>query len=85
MKFGGKGSMQALYPITTESYGSHNRVVGFGFNSMMGRIAGTLMPMAVIPLAQNNTTIVFLLFSALALIAMISGLLIPETRGIALD
>lgn len=85
MRFGAKGSIQIIYPITTESYGSHNRAIGFGFNSMVGRIAGIIMPLVVIPLAQENQTVLFLLFSSLALITMISGLFIPETMGVALD
>ena len=47
-----KNLFQMLYPLTTESYSSLNRALGFGFNSGMGRIAITIMPFIVVPLAK---------------------------------
>lgn len=45
-----KMCFQMLYPCTTESYGTLNRTLGFGFNSAIGRLGATIMPYLILPL-----------------------------------
>lgn len=45
-----KMCFQMLYPCTTESYGTLNRTLGFGFNSAIGRLGATIMPYIILPL-----------------------------------
>jgi putative MFS transporter len=43
---------QMLYPFTTESFGTLNRTIGFGFCSATGRIGATVMPYIIFPLLE---------------------------------
>jgi hypothetical protein len=45
-----KMCFQMLYPCTTESYGTLNRTMGFGFNSAVGRLGATVVPYIILPL-----------------------------------
>jgi putative MFS transporter len=49
-----KECFQMLYPCTTESYGTFNRTLGFGFCSAIGRLGAFIMPYIVLPMVELN-------------------------------
>lgn len=77
---------QMLYPCTTESYGTLNRTLGFGFNSAIGRLGATIMPYVILPLVEINPVFIFISFVIFSLLGALAGFLLPhETMDRALD
>lgn len=72
-----KMCFQMLYPCTTESYGTLNRTLGFGFNSAIGRLGATIMPYIILPLIEINPVLIFLFFVAFSLAGSFSAHLLP--------
>ena len=81
-----KMCFQMLYPCTTESYGTLNRTLGFGFNSAIGRLGATIMPYMVLPLIQTSIPMISIVFCFFALVGTAAGWMLPhETLGRVLD
>lgn len=77
---------QMLYPFTTESYGTLNRTIGFGFCSAFGRVGATIMPYILFPLLEISKELVFLSFVLVSLLGMAASYMVPhETLGANLD
>jgi hypothetical protein len=77
---------QMLIPLTTESYGTLNRTIGFGFCSAMGRVGGIIMPYIVFPLLKLGNYMVFLSFILASVLGMILSITVPQdTLGSGLD
>lgn len=75
-----------LYPFTTESYGTLNRTIGFGFCSAMGRVGATIMPYIVFPLLELGNFAVFFSFVAVSALGSLFSHLVPkDTLGANLD
>lgn len=81
-----KMCFQMLYPCTTESYGTLNRTLGFGFNSAIGRLGATVMPYMILPLVDINVTLIFVFFVFFSLLGAFAGFMLPhETMNRVLD
>lgn len=77
---------QMLYPFTTESYGTLNRTIGFGYCSAFGRVGATVMPYIVFPLLEISKELVFVSFVVVSLLGMVTSNMVPnETLGAGLD
>lgn len=75
-----------LYPFTTESFGTLNRTIGFGFCSAMGRIGATIMPYIIFPLLEFGNFAVFLSFVTVSILGSFLSHLVPnDTLGKSLD
>jgi putative MFS transporter len=77
---------QMLYPFTTESYGTLNRTIGFGFCAAMGRVGSTIMPYILFPLLDLSSYTVFLSFVFVSFMGMLLSNMVPrDTLGVSLD
>lgn len=77
---------QMLYAFTTESYGTLNRTIGFGFCSAMGNVGATVMPFLVFPMLEVGTTVVFVSLAIAGVLGMVCSCLVPrDTLGTTLD
>ena len=67
-----------LYPFTTESYGTLNRTLGFGFCGAIGRFGSTIMPYVVVPLIDINPQMIFIFFAFIAAIGAFGAYQVPK-------
>lgn len=86
LSFFNLGAWGALYAITPELYPTRLRGTGAGSAAGIGRIASILAPLAVPPLRElGGTSLVFVVFAAVFVVAALGALRLPERRGLILD
>ncbi len=84
---------QMIYPFTTETFGTLNRTLGFGFCSAQGRLSNVFMPVVIFGLLGlserhlgNKHSLPFLLMAGMALCGAVATHLVPrDTTGCDLD
>ncbi|MGV8966171.1 MAG: MFS transporter [Cellulomonas sp.] len=86
LSFFNLGAWGALYAITPELYPTRLRGTGSGSAAGIGRIASILAPLAVPPLRElGGTSLLFVVFAAVFVVAALGALRLPERRGLVLD
>ena len=60
-----KAIFQMLYPLTSESYPTCSRSIGFAVNSFFGRFGATLMPFMIYPFYNRYPNSPFLFLALL--------------------
>ncbi|KAF2346105.1 Major facilitator superfamily [Trinorchestia longiramus] len=83
-KFGGAAVFSALYVYTSELYPTSHRSTGLGCCSMFSRVAGIVAPCVAL-LGKLNPALPLLIFGAVALVASVAMLFLPETTGCRLS
>jgi len=86
LSFFNLGAWGALYAVTPELYPTRVRGTGAGWAAGFGRLASILAPLCV-PLlsAAGGTTLPFVVFAAVFVIAAVAALTLPDLRGRALE
>ncbi len=86
LSFFNLGAWGALYAVTPEVYPTNMRASGAGAATAFGRIAAMTAPLLV-PLLNHwgGLAVVFSVFGAMFLMAMVASLFVPEFRGDALE
>ncbi|MDO5735850.1 MAG: MFS transporter [Propionibacteriaceae bacterium] len=86
LSFFNLGAWGALYAVTPEVYPTSMRASGAGAATAFGRIAAMSAPLFVPFLkGAGGLPLVFSLFGAMFVMAMIASLFLPELRGDALE
>ena len=86
LSFFNLGAWGALYAITPELYPTRLRGTGSGSAAGIGRISSILAPLAVPPLRElGGTSLLFVVFAAVFVVAALGALRLPERRGLILD
>jgi putative MFS transporter len=86
LSFFNLGAWGALYAVTPELYPTRIRGTGAGWAAGFGRLASILAPLCV-PLlsAAGGTTLPFVVFAAVFVVAAVAALTLPDLRGQALE
>ncbi|RMB61823.1 MFS transporter [Tessaracoccus antarcticus] len=86
LSFFNLGAWGALYAVTPEVYPTSMRASGAGAATAFGRIAAMLAPLLV-PLLNGagGLPVLFSVFGAMFIMAMVASLFLPEYRGDALE
>jgi putative MFS transporter len=86
LSFFNLGAWGALYAVTPELYPTKVRGTGAGWAAGFGRLASILAPLCV-PLlsAAGGTTLPFVVFAGVFVIAALAALTLPDLRGRALE
>jgi putative MFS transporter len=86
LSFFNLGAWGALYAVTPELYPTKVRGTGAGWAAGFGRLASILAPLCV-PLlsAAGGTTLPFVVFAGVFVIAALAALTLPDQRGRALE
>lgn len=86
LSFFNLGAWGALYAVTPEVYPTNMRASGAGAATAFGRIAAMTAPLLV-PILNHwgGLPVVFSVFGAMFLMAMVAALFLPEFRGHALE
>lgn len=86
LSFFNLGAWGALYAITPEVYPTWLRATGSGGATAFGRIAAMSAPLAVpLLVAAGGLPVLFGVFGAAFLLAMVATLFLPELTGAALE
>lgn len=86
LSFFNLGAWGALYAVTPELYPTVLRGTGAGWAASVGRIASIAAPLAVPPLLIfGGTTVLFLVFGVVFLIAAAGAFALPELKGVPLE
>ncbi|WP_108252849.1 MFS transporter [Planctomonas deserti] len=86
LSFFNLGAWGALYAVTPELYPTALRGTGAGWAAGVGRIASIVAPLAVPPLlAFGGAPVLFVVFSAVFVVAALGALALPELKGVPLD
>ncbi|MGV8845931.1 MFS transporter [Tessaracoccus sp.] len=82
LSFFNLGAWGALYAVTPEVYPTHVRASGAGAATAFGRLAAMSAPLLV-PLFNGigGLPLLFTIFSAMFIMAMVAALFLPEYRG----
>jgi putative MFS transporter len=82
LSFFNLGAWGALYAVTPELYPTPLRATGAGWAAGVGRLASILAPLSVFPLLSlGGTPGLFIVFSAVFVLAAISAFALPELKG----
>ena len=84
LSFFNLGAWGALYAITPEVYPTTGRASGAGAATAFGRVAAMLAPILVPILAPKGLGLLFGIFGAMFLLAMVAAWFLPERKGEAL-
>lgn len=86
LSFFNLGAWGALYAVTPEVYPTYMRASGAGAATAFGRIAAMSAPLLV-PLLNGlgGLPVLFTVFGAMFIMAMVAALFLPEHRGDALE
>ena len=84
LSFFNLGAWGALYAITPEVYPTTGRASGAGAATAFGRVAAMLAPILVPILAPKGLGLLFGIFGAMFLLAMVAAWFLPERKGVAL-
>ncbi|XP_066288727.1 organic cation transporter protein-like [Branchiostoma lanceolatum] len=82
-KFGNTAAFSVIYVWTAELYPTVVRNVGVGASSMWSRVGGIVSPFVMLS-QQVWGPLPYLIFGGLSILAGLSALLLPETRGVRL-
>ena len=85
LSFFNLGAWGALYAITPEVYPTTGRASGAGAATAFGRIAAMLAPILVPLIVVAGLPVLFAIFGAMFLLAMVAAWFLPEQRGVALE
>lgn len=86
LSFFNLGAWGALYAVTPELYPTPVRTTGAGWAAGVGRIASVVAPLVVPPLRTlGGTTLLFVVFAAVFVVAAAGSLVLPERAGRTLD
>ena len=81
-----KNCFAFLYAITTESYPTHIRTLGYGFNSAVGRLGSFVMPYIMFPLFYRDQYSCFWLFAIASAASSVACFTLPyDTMSMKLD
>ncbi len=84
LSFFNLGAWGALYAITPEVYPTTGRASGAGAATAFGRVAAMIAPILVPILAPKGLGLLFGIFGAMFLLAMVAAWFLPERKGEAL-
>lgn len=86
LSFFNLGAWGALYAVTPEVYPTSVRASGAGAATAFGRVAAMTAPLLVpVFVSAGGTTLAFVIFGAMFLLALVGTLFLPEHRGEALS
>lgn len=84
LSFFNLGAWGALYAITPEVYPTTGRASGAGAATAFGRVAAMLAPILVPIIVVAGLGVLFAIFGAMFLLAMVAAWFLPENKGKAL-
>ncbi|SDL06746.1 MFS transporter [Tessaracoccus oleiagri] len=84
LSFFNLGAWGALYAITPEVYPTTGRASGAGAATAFGRVAAMLAPILVPIIVVAGLGVLFAVFGAMFLLAMVAAWFLPENKGKAL-
>lgn len=85
LSFFNLGAWGALYAITPEVYPTTGRASGAGAATAFGRVAAMLAPILVPIIVRFGLPVLFAVFGAMFLLAMVAAWFLPEQKGLVLE